>query len=166
MNTTPERPGPQEQDHAGVRIPPPTLFLSSLVLGFLLEWLWPLGWFEGLAALARFGLGGLLAIAGVALMASAMGLFKKAGTAIPPWEPTTALVTTGVYRFSRNPIYLSVVLIYVGLALLFASGWALLLLAPTLIILQVAVIRREEAYLERRFGDAYRQYRTRVRRWI
>ena len=108
----------------------------------------------------------VLTLAGVALMASAMGLFKKAGTAIPPWEPTTALVTTGVYRFSRNPIYLSVVLIYVGLSLLFAWGWALLLLVPVLVILQLAVIRREEAYLERKFGASYLRYRESVRRWL
>jgi protein-S-isoprenylcysteine O-methyltransferase Ste14 len=166
MNAAPDRSKPQDRDHAGVRIPPPKLFLAGLALGFLLEWLWPLGWFEGLPTLPRLGLGGVLTAAGVALMASAMGLFKKAGTAIPPWEPTTALVTAGVYRFSRNPIYLSVVLIYVGLALLFAWGWALLLLVPVLVILQLAVIRREEAYLERRFGDHYRQYRARVRRWL
>ena len=139
MNAAPGS-GPQDQDHAGVRIPPPKLFLAGLALGFLLEWLWPLGWFAGLPTLPRLGLGAVLTLAGVALMASAMGLFKKAGTAIPPWEPTTALVTTGVYRFSRNPIYLSVVLFYVGLSLLFAWGWALLLLVPVLVILQLAVI--------------------------
>jgi protein-S-isoprenylcysteine O-methyltransferase Ste14 len=166
MNAVPGGSGPQEQDHAGVRVPPPKLFLSGLALGFLLEWLWPLGWFDTVPAVPRWAAGAVLTGAGVALMASAMSLFKKAGTAIPPWEPTTALVTTGVYRFSRNPIYLSAVMIYVGLAVLFARGWALLLLVPVLVILQMAVIRREEAYLERRFGDPYRQYRARVRRWL
>jgi protein-S-isoprenylcysteine O-methyltransferase Ste14 len=165
-DATSPNPTPSDSDHAGVRIAPPTLFLSALVAGIALEWLWPLGWFDGWPALARHGIGALLSAAGVALMASAMGLFRRAGTAIPPWEPTTALVTEGVYRFSRNPIYLSVVILYIGLALLFGAGWSLILLVPAVAILQVAVIRREEAYLERRFGEAYRNYRARVRRWI
>jgi protein-S-isoprenylcysteine O-methyltransferase Ste14 len=159
-------PGDSGQDHAGVRVPPPALFMGSLLLGIVLEWAFPIGILTRVSAGARYGLGAALIVAGVALMAVAMGLFRKVGTAIPPWEPTTALVTTGVYRYSRNPIYLSVVMLYVGLALLFAAAWALVLLVPALIILHYAVIRREEAYLDRRFGEAYRQYRARVRRWI
>lgn len=153
-------------DHAGVRVPPPALFIGSLLLGIFLEWAWPIGMLSQLSAGARFGLGAALIVAGVAMMAWAMGLFHRAGTAIPPWEPTTALVTTGPYRFSRNPIYLSVVLLYVGITLLFAACWSLVLLVPALIILHYAVILREEAYLDRRFGETYRQYRASVRRWI
>ena len=164
--TNADQPGAGAADHAGVRVPPPLLFLSGLVLGLGLEWLWPLGWLANRPAWLQFGVGGVLVVAGIALLASAMGLFRRAGTAIPPWEPTTALVTTGVYRYSRNPIYLAVVMMYVGLALLFAAAWALVLLIPILIVLHLAVIRLEEAYLERQFGEAYRQYRARVRRWI
>jgi protein-S-isoprenylcysteine O-methyltransferase Ste14 len=153
-------------DHAGVSVPPPALFIGSLLLGIFLEWAFPIGVLSQLSAGARFGIGGGLIVAGVAMMASAMRLFRRAGTAIPPWEPTTALVTTGPYRFSRNPIYLSVVTLYVGIALLFAASWALVLLVPALVILHYFVIRREEAYLDRRFGETYRQYRARVRRWI
>jgi protein-S-isoprenylcysteine O-methyltransferase Ste14 len=162
------RSGPDSggADHAGVRIPPPKLFLSGLAAGLLLEWLWPLGWLKDLPALLRFGLGGGLVVAGVALMAPAMGLFQKVGTPVPPWEPSAALVTTGPYGYSRNPMYLSVVMIYVGLALLFAAAWPLVLLIPVLLVLHFAVIRLEEAYLERRFGETYRNYRARVRRWI
>jgi protein-S-isoprenylcysteine O-methyltransferase Ste14 len=165
-NATPPTPNSSDNDHAGVRIPPPILFLSALAAGLVLEWLWPLGWFDVWPPLARYGIGALLAAAGVGLMASAMGLFRRAGTAIPPWEPTTALVTGGIYRFSRNPIYVSVVILYLGLALLFGASWSLVLLIPAVAVLQVAVIRHEEAYLERRFGEAYRAYRARVRRWI
>ncbi len=153
-------------DHAGVRVPPPALFLGSLLLGIFLEWAIPIGILSQLPASARYGIGAVLSAAGVAMMAWAMGLFHRAGTAIPPWEPTTALVTAGPYRFSRNPIYLSVVMLYVGIALLFAASWALVLLVPALVTLHYAVIRREEAYLDRRFGETYRQYRARVRRWI
>ena len=164
--TEPERTGAAGADHAGVRIAPPKLFMFSLVLGFVLEWLWPLGWLDAQPAWLRFGLGGLLGIAGIGIMASALGVFRRAGTAVPPWEPSTALVTDGAYRYTRNPMYLAVVLLYVGLSLLFVAVWPLIVLVPALIVLHVAVILREEAYLERRFGDAYRQYRARVRRWF
>lgn len=164
--TEPERTGAAGADHAGVRIAPPKLFLFSLVLGFVLDWLWPLGWLDAQPGWLRFGLGGLFVLAGIGIMAWALGLFREAGTAVPPWEPTTALVTAGAYRYSRNPMYLAVVLLYFGLSLLFAAAWPLMVLVPALIVLHVAVIFREEAYLERRFGDAYRQYRARVRRWF
>jgi protein-S-isoprenylcysteine O-methyltransferase Ste14 len=114
----------------------------------------------------RYWLGGGLFLAGAALLAAAIRLFRRAGTAIPPWEPSTALVTTGVYGLSRNPIYLGMILIYVGIAFVFAASWAFLLLLPVLVALQIEVIRREETYLERRFGEAYRQYRQEVRRWL
>jgi hypothetical protein len=107
MNAAPGGSGPQDQDHAGVRIPPPKLFLAGLALGFLLEWLWPLGWFAGLPTLPRLGLGAVLTLAGVALMASAMGLFKKAGTAIPhgsrrpPSSPPASIASRATRSISR-----------------------------------------------------------------
>ena len=162
----PGLPSSDVPDHAGVRLPPPALFLGALVIGIGLKWLAPLGWLDGQPASLRFWLGGGLALAGATLMGVAIRQFRKAGTAIPPWEPTTALVTTGVYSLSRNPIYVAMVMLYFGLALIFAASWALLLLVPSLVALEIAVIRREEAYLERRFGEAYRQYRARVRRWL
>ncbi len=165
-NPEPDRPSPDSSDNPGVRMPPPALFLGALLIGIGLEWLWPLSWLDGVPGSLRYGLGGGLALAGAALLAAALRLFRKAGTAIPPWEPAAALVTTGVYRRSRNPIYLGMVLLYLGLALIFVASWALLLLIPVLVALQIAVIRREEAYLERRFGAAYREYRARVRRWL
>ncbi len=165
-DTEPREPDAGKSEHAGVRLPPPALFLGALVIAIALEWLWPLGWLDGLADPLRYGLGGALVLAGAALMISALVGFRRAGTAIAPWEPATALVSTGLYRFSRNPIYLAMAMIYLGLALLFAASWALVALIPTLAALHVWVIRREEAYLERRFGETYRQYRAQVRRWI
>ncbi len=165
-NAEPGPPSSEAPDHAGVRVPPPALFLGALLIGIGLEWQWPLSWLDGLPSSLRYWFGGGLVLAGAALMAAALRLFRKAGTAIPPWEPTTALVTTGVYRLSRNPVYVAMVLLYVGLALIFATSWALLFLAPVLATLQIAVIRREEAYLDRRFGEPYRQYHARVRRWL
>jgi protein-S-isoprenylcysteine O-methyltransferase Ste14 len=161
-----KEPDRASREHAGVRLPPPLLFLGALVFGIVLEWLWSLGWLDSLPPPLRYWLGGGLFLAGAALLASAIRLFRRAGTAIPPWEPSTTLVTTGVYRLSRNPIYLGMILIYVGIALVFAASWAFLLLVPVLLALEIEVIRREEAYLERRFGEAYRQYRHKVRRWL
>jgi protein-S-isoprenylcysteine O-methyltransferase Ste14 len=81
-------------------------------------------------------------------------------------KPTTALVTEGPFRYSRNPIYVALTLLYVGVALLINALWILLLVVPAVLVLRYGVIAREEAYLTRKFGDAYRQYTTQVRRWL
>ena len=94
------------------------------------------------------------------------GVFRRAGTSVVPSEPSTALVTTGPYRFTRNPIYIGFVLAYFGLAIVLTSMWVLLLLIPVLAILQRGVVVPEEAYLERKFGDAYRKYQAHVPRWL
>jgi protein-S-isoprenylcysteine O-methyltransferase Ste14 len=91
--------------------------------------------------------------------------FRRAGTDVRPDQPTTALVTDGIYRYSRNPLYIAQALIYAGIALAADSLWALALLVPTLIVIRYGVIAREEAYLERKFSDDYRRYKTAVRRW-
>ena len=80
--------------------------------------------------------------------------------------PTTAIVEAGPYRFTRNPIYLGMFLGLVGLAIGFDSLWLLATLVPFALVIRYGVVAREEAYLERKFGDAYRHYRTRVRRWL
>jgi protein-S-isoprenylcysteine O-methyltransferase Ste14 len=81
-------------------------------------------------------------------------------------KPTTALVTEGPFRYSRNPSYVALTLLYVGVALLINALWILLLVVPALVVLRYGVIAREEAYLTRKFGEAYRQYTTQVRRWL
>ena len=101
-----------------------------------------------------------------ALFVGAFGRFRRAGTAVEPWRPSTALVTGGVYRFTRNPIYLGMALLYFGLALAVDSAVTLALLLPLLALVQVGVVSREERYLEAKFGDDYRRYRAAVRRWI
>jgi len=115
---------------------------------------------------ARTLLGWLLAGAGVALAASAIVLFRRAGTSPVPIQPTTALVAQGPYRFTRNPMYVGLAALYAGIALLVNSLWPLVLLPVVLIAIRWWVIAREEAYLERKFGDAYRAYTRRVRRWL
>jgi protein-S-isoprenylcysteine O-methyltransferase Ste14 len=91
---------------------------------------------------------------------------RRAGTNIRPDQPTLALVTDGAFRFSRNPLYLAAAGLYVGVALLVHALWPLVLLIPMLAVLQWGVVAREERYLEAKFGDAYRAYKARVRRWL
>ena len=148
---------------AGVVAPPPLIFLVGLAAGFALEALLP---GTDVAAAVRWPLGVLLVLGGAALQASFIRLFARAGTRIEPWEPTTAIVTNGPYRLTRNPAYLGFTLLYAGIALLSDALWPFATLVPTLVVMHVGVILREERYLARLFGDEYLSYKARVRRWI
>jgi protein-S-isoprenylcysteine O-methyltransferase Ste14 len=152
-----------DQDTAGVVAPPPLIFLAGLIVGFALEALLPgvdlPGWLE-------WGVGGLLVIAGLGLLAWFNSLFSRTGTAVEPWKPTTAIVTSGPYRFTRNPAYLGMALTYVGIALLSSAVWVVLPLPLVLAVIDRGVIAREERYLERKFGEEYLGYRRQVRRWV
>jgi protein-S-isoprenylcysteine O-methyltransferase Ste14 len=150
---------------AGVIVRPPLLFLGAVLLAVVLDWLWPLPLALPGGAL-RWLLAAGLAGAGVAIMAAAIRGFSRAGTPVPTVEPTRALVTTGVHGSSRNPIYVGMFLIYFGLAAAAASAWAIGLAIPVALTMRYGVVAREEAYLERRFPDAYRDYKARVRRWL
>ncbi len=154
-----------ERDSPGVRVPPPLIFVATLGVGAALDHVV----FKGMtiaAAPVRYILGALLAACGVLAIALALNLFRRAGTRPEPWQPSSAIVETGVYRYTRNPMYLGMALLYVGLALILDSLSSLALLVPLLIVIRYGVIGREEAYLERKFGEPYRLYRRRVRRWL
>jgi protein-S-isoprenylcysteine O-methyltransferase Ste14 len=153
-------------DYADVTVKPPLLFGAALALGYVLSLYWPLG--PGLASPNALALtvGLLFIVLGFALAIFSVRAFRRAGTNVVPGQPATALVTTGPYRVTRNPIYIGFVLVYFGLSIVLTSMWVLLLLIPTLVILQRGVVKREEAYLERKFGDAYRAYKARVPRWV
>ena len=154
------------EDAAGVVAPPPLIYLGFLVLGLGLGYLWPLAIVrDHVAAAARIGAGAVLVAAGIAIGIAGFLQFRRAGTDVRPDQPTTALVTDGIYRYSRNPLYIAQALIYAGIALAADSLWAFALLVPTLIVIRYGVIAREEAYLERKFGDDYRRFKTAVRRW-
>jgi protein-S-isoprenylcysteine O-methyltransferase Ste14 len=151
-----------ERDTAGVVAPPPLIYLAGLALGFGLEALLP---GASLPSALRWALGGALVLAGIGLLASFNTSFHRKGTAVEPWKPTTAIVTTGPYRLTRNPAYLGMALVYVGVALLAEALWVLLPLPLVLTVIDRAVIAREERYLERKFGQEYMDYKARVRRW-
>jgi protein-S-isoprenylcysteine O-methyltransferase Ste14 len=159
-------PGEGGGDTAGVIARPPLLYGGFLLAGLALEWLWPLGAFTALSWDRLLLTGGMLMAIGVGLLVAAFRRFKAVGTNIPTWQPSTALATDGIYRISRNPIYLGLTLIYAGLAIALGSFWPLVLLVPLFLVMRYGVIAREETYLTRLFGDDYRAYCTRVRRWL
>lgn len=146
---------------AGVMFPPPFIYLGVLLLGLAADRLLqlaPLGVASAWSA--------LLLIPGVALIGTAIGLFRRRGENIDPATPTNGIIDTGIYAFTRNPMYLGLALVYLGLAILLHSIAALALWPVAIVIIRTQVIAREERYLEARFGDAYRAYKARVRRWV
>jgi protein-S-isoprenylcysteine O-methyltransferase Ste14 len=153
----------QDRDTAGVIAPPPLIYLAGLLVGFGLEALLPGSEVPGAV---RWVAGGAALLAGIALQTFFITAFASKGTAVEPWKPTTAIVTTGPYRITRNPAYLGMALIYVGIALLGDSFWALVPLPFVVAVIDRGVIAREERYLERKFGREYLDYRQRARRWV
>jgi protein-S-isoprenylcysteine O-methyltransferase Ste14 len=151
---------------AGVIARPPLLFLAALLLGFVFDHLLPLPF-----PVARSGsvhwISAIIAIlTGIAVFAAGIRNFSSAATPVQGTKPTRALVTTGIHGWSRNPIYLGMFLVYAGIGLAVRSPWILILAPPLAVTIRYGVVAREEAYLERRFGDAYRDYKARVRRWL
>lgn len=154
---------------AGVIARPPLLFLAALLLGFAVDHLLPLSRpfpRDGSAHTVSAVVASLLVLGGVALTAEGIRNFSRAGTPVPTNEPTRRLVTSGVHSWSRNPIYVGLLAIYLGIGLAVRSPWVLVLLLPLAVTLRHGVVAREEAYLDRRFGDVYRDYKARVRRWL
>ena len=149
-----------------VRYPPPLLFLLGLVAGWLLDHAFPLPIAEPTARPVTELVGWLLVALGTAVSGWGLVTFRNAGTPIRPDRPAVVLVTHGPFRLSRNPIYLGLSLVYLGVAVLVDSGWPLLFLPVVIAILYLTVIRLEERYLAATFGIAYDEYRRRVRRWL
>jgi protein-S-isoprenylcysteine O-methyltransferase Ste14 len=158
--TESESPAP---DHAGVFLPPPLIYIVGIAAGYFLQRVWPLplppagparvlGWACG-AGWALFALPGVLALV-------------RARTSILPIRASRVLVENGPYRFTRNPMYLGLALLQAGIGLLWGQPWVLVMVAPVVALIDLLVIVPEERYLDRRFGDEYRAYRKRVRRWI
>ncbi len=152
-------------DHAGVTVPSALTIVPPLVAGLLLHFLWTQlrffsEWWIGHAV------GWPLVVAGVLLLAWSVRTMSRAGVDPDPNEPTIAIVTTGPYALSRNPIYVSFNVVYVGITFMVNPVWPIAVLPVGIALLYYGVIARDESYLERVFGDEYRQYKARVRRWI
>ncbi len=151
------------QDTAGIIAPPPLIYLSGGLAGWLLNKLYPLPF---LPTAVTWPVGGLLMVYGVLCAGFAFRAMRRARTPVDPYSPTTAIVMEGPYRFTRNPLYLALTLFYLALASIMNSAWPLLLLPLVLLAIHHGVVAREERYLEQKFGEAYLQYKAKVRRWL
>lgn len=152
-----------QADNPGVIALPPLLYGGAFIIVLVLRWLRPapilghsITLWPGLALL----------VFGLAIMIWGRRALQAAGTNVNPSLPTTAIVTTGPFRFSRNPLYVGLTLLYLGLTLMLNTWWGVVLLVPVLLLMHRGVVLREERYLEQKFGEVYRQYRSKVRRYI
>jgi len=150
--------------HSGVHYPPPLIYAAGLALGWMVDHLRPLPipaplWLRALLAL-------VFVLAWLGMLTAAISVFRRERTTILPWKTPTALATTGIYARTRNPMYLSLAVLYLGVALLLGSWWSVLILPLVLVVVDRLVIAREERYLAQCFPEAYGEYRRRVRRWL
>ena len=150
-------------DRPGVIVVPPLLYLAALVLGMLMNWAFP--WPLPGGIVVRL-IGVVVVALGIWVAWVARGEFDRAGTNVNPIHPATTIVTSGPFRWSRNPMYVAMAVAWIGLALATRTGWFLFLLPLLLAVMHWGVILREERYLERKFGALYTEYKQRVRRYI
>lgn len=150
-------------DSPGVIVLPPLLYGGTLLFGVALHFLWPMHISRSIWVRIA---GAILALLSGLTASWASKIMRRAGTNILPNKPTLAIVTEGPFRFSRNPLYLANALFYLGLTIAFNMIWPLLLFMPMICLVHWGIILREEQYLEAKFGDQYRAYKTRVPRWL
>jgi protein-S-isoprenylcysteine O-methyltransferase Ste14 len=151
------------KDHADVKIHPPVLTVIFIVIAYVAKWAIPIPFvIPGIWHLIGFG----LVVIGFLFGVAAFLAFRKARTTLDPHGKVSAIVTSGIYRFSRNPIYLGFLLMLSGLPLNSGSYWGVLLSPVFVMSMNRLVIEKEEAYLEKKFKDVYTSYKSRVRRWL
>ena len=153
----------ESRDRVDNIAPPAFIYLAAMAIGLLVHWLNPV---QVLPTSFAIGISLLLFVVSGPLAITAVRAFARAKTTYLFSKPTSAIVTDGPYRFSRNPGYVSLTLLYLGIGFLVNSLWVLLMIVPAVIVIHFGVIKREEGYLEANFGDEYREYKTTVRRWV
>jgi protein-S-isoprenylcysteine O-methyltransferase Ste14 len=154
-----------ERDGAAVRFPPPLVYLIAVFVGVLLHaFVLPLP--LELPGSARVTVALAAALLGLAIGGTAFGLFRRTGQDPTPWKSTPEIISTGIYRFTRNPMYVGMALIQVGIGVGLGNAWILAFVPPVLVVVYRIAVRHEEAYLERKFGQPYRTYKASVRRWL
>lgn len=154
-----------ERDVPDVIARPPLILFLTLIAGLVLDRIYPAAHIAQMATGLRYLAAGCALVSGVVLLGAAANEMRKIGTNIPTWEPTLALATDGVFARSRNPIYLSFIILMIAFALIFSSAWILVLIVPFVVVMHFGVIRREEDYLLARFGAPYADYMKRVPRY-
>jgi protein-S-isoprenylcysteine O-methyltransferase Ste14 len=150
-------------DNAGVRVPPPAFYALAVLVGYLLNQRWP---FPISSSAFVQALAWLLVAVWLLLTITSFSNFRRSRTSIVPIRPATALVITGPYRFTRNPMYVALAVLTAALGLFLDNWWPIALLVPVLFVVRAFVIAPEERYLKRRFGADYVAYTQRVRRWL
>lgn len=155
-----------DTETAGVIMRPPFLFIGALLLGFVLDHVLVLQFPLPRSDLIHRIVAGCLIFTGTAVFYASVRNFARAATPVPGNQLTLVLVTSGIHGWSRNPIYVGMFLVYCGIGTAVRSPSILILMLPLAIIIRYGVVAREEAYLERRFGDLFRNYKARVRRWV
>jgi protein-S-isoprenylcysteine O-methyltransferase Ste14 len=159
MTTSDPRP------HAGVNFPPPFVYVAGILVGWLLNRRWRLP-LTGGSSSVREALAVLLMVTWLVVSVGAFAAFRRHRTTIIPNRPASAVVTDGPYRYTRNPMYVSLVALYLALALLMNTWWPIVLLPVVILVIDRTVIAREERYLSSAFPNEYGPYRARVRRWV
>lgn len=152
-----------QPDRAGIIFPPPLVMLLALGAAIGLHRLLPLPVASRTVAVV---LGATLSLFGVGIAAWGRVILVRSGTNVNPYKPTTSIVTGGPYRFTRNPLYVGIQSLFLGLSLVAGTWWGLVLLLPAFLVLHHGVVLREEAYLERKFGEPYLAYKSAVHRWL
>jgi protein-S-isoprenylcysteine O-methyltransferase Ste14 len=150
-------------DRAGVILPPPLIYLFGFMVALALRYRWPLPIFH--SPVAGWLGTGCVAVA-VVLAMIGRGTMQRAGTNINPYKPTSAIVTSGPFKYSRNPLYVALSLLFLGLTFVANTWWGIVLFVPVAIVMHFCVVLREERYLESKFGNSYGEYRKRVRRYF
>ena len=155
----------KSSDTAGVIAPPPLLALAAVVAGLGLDRLAPIGVMAMIPPLPRYALAGALLALALFVSWRAIRAFARASTEVKPWRPTTALVTTGMFAHTRNPMYWGLGILILAIAIGLASNWTLIALAAFALVIHYGVVLREERYLAAKFGDDYRRYQAEVPRY-
>lgn len=145
---------------------PPVILLLVLGLSTGLQWLEPLGALTRFDRSSRMVVGGLVLLAGAAFAWAGARTLLRRGTNFIPTRPALALATEGIYAWTRNPMYVGGAPLMLGLAIVFALDWVPLLMVPAWFLLHFGIVRREEDYLEAKFGEAFRRYKARVPRYV
>jgi protein-S-isoprenylcysteine O-methyltransferase Ste14 len=151
------------QDKAGVIIFPPLLYLLVLVTGIIISYFFPYHFIDFSIALP---IGIIITFLGIASLILAAKLFRKNKNPVNPSGSTQLIICTGIYKYTRNPMYLGLTTIFIGISTITNAWFSFILLFPLLMICQKGIIEREESYLARKFGNEYLDYQSKVRRWI
>lgn len=156
----------QNPDHPKVIIFPPLVLAATILLAIVLQWLMPLQFLSVNDRTWHITIGAAIFAVGLSICLIGRRALIRHGTNVNPLRPTTALATNGIFNWTRNPIYVGGTTAMIGIALVFALDWLLLLIVPSVLVLHFTVVRREEEYLARKFDEEYRRYTTRVPRYL